>query len=253
MTYPILAIDTTGQFASVSLRIEKGDEIHTESLNEKLNHLKGLLPLMDKLLTGFGLNIKDIKTIAVSQGPGSFTGIRIGISTVRAIAQITGAKVIGVPTLETFVYNDPFYRGIVCPVFDARMKQIYSGAFILNENKINILIKTDSYVPMDYYALLSKLVDDNAQTFENSLDFKFFGDGVDVFKDEIKHWGGKMRKDFFSDFSLSFEKNNKLQLASSVLQWAENFGQEKDYFSLLPIYVRKAEAQRKLDEKNACG
>lgn len=251
MRYPALAIETTGQHASVALKDENG-QIYFEQLEEKLNHLKGLIPLMEKVLDSGNLNIKDVQTIAVSQGPGSFTGIRIGISTVRSIAQITGAKIIGVPTLETFVFNDPAYRGLVCPIFDARMEQMYAGAYILEENKINTVIKTDAYDPADYFALLTELISRNASVFKYGIDLKFFGDGLPVFENQIIHWQGKMMNKFFSDFSMEIATENTTQRATSVMEWAELLGKEEDYNKIMPVYIRKAEAQRRLDEKNAC-
>lgn len=251
MNYPLLAVETTGPFASVALKDAQGN-IHSQMLEEKLNHLKGLLPLTDKVLKSAQLEISQVKTIAVSQGPGSFTGIRIGISSVRSLAQITGAKVIGVPTLETFVYNNPMYRGIVCPMFDARMEQMYAGAFILKDGKVNTLVATNSYPPAEYFNLLSKVIDENSKKFGTPLDFRFFGDGLGIFEQNIIHWSARLKKDYFNGFSLEMEETNKLQNARSALKWAEAYGQEKDFYEIYPIYVRKAEAQRRLDEKNGC-
>lgn len=248
--YPLLAIETTGSFASVALKDAEG-KVHNMTMTEKLNHLKGLLPLIDYACGAAKIDIKEVKNIAVSQGPGSFTGIRIGISTVRSIAQITGAKVIGVPTQEAFVYNNPAYGGIVCPIFDARMEQMYAGAFVLNDNKIQNLVKTDAYAPQEYFARLEDLLKSRNQ-FDPPLDFKFFGDGLPVFKEDIIHWSGRMAKNYFAGFSYTTEEENPTQLATSVLKWADNFGTPIDYTDLYPVYIRKAEAQRRLDEKNAC-
>lgn len=252
MTYPILAVETTGPLASVALKTKKDGRVFTEGLTEKLNHLKGLIPLMDELLKGANIEIGDVKTIAVSEGPGSFTGIRIGISTVRAIAQITGAKVISVPTLETFVYNDPLYGGIVCPIFDARMEQMYSGAFALEGRKIETLIPTGAYSSADYFSKMTKLLDSGSNLQSRPLDFKFFGDGLEVFDSDIVHWGGRIAKEHFTGFSYEYAGVDRLQVATSVLKWAETFGTEINYDQLLPVYLRQAEAQRRLDEKNAC-
>lgn len=251
MNYPLLAIDTTGPFASVALKDSQGN-IHQKILEEKLNHLKGLLPLTDTVLKSAELTLGQVKTMAVSQGPGSFTGIRIGISSVRAIAQVTAAKVIAVPTLETFVYNNPAYRGVVCPIFDARMEQMYAGAFVLKDNKIQTLVKTNSYPPAEYFNLLSKVLDNYFEKSGMPLDFRFFGDGLSVFEQDIIHWEGRMKKDYFNGLSLNFEETHKLQTAESVLKWAEEYGEAKDFYEIYPDYVRKAEAQRKLDEKNDC-
>ena len=251
MNYPLLAIETTGQLASAALKDADGN-VYSDGLTEKLNHLKGLLPLVDSVLEKADLDIDNVKTIAVSQGPGSFTGIRIGISTVRALAQITGAKVIGVPTLEAFVYNDPMYGGIVCPVFDARMNQMYAGAFAIKDGDIQILIKTDAYSSAEYCRLLTRLIKQQKEQHSLPLDFRFYGDGLEVFAQDIKRWGALMLEYHFAGFSFGFAESDQFQVASSVLEWAENFGIEIDYKDLLPVYVRKAEAQRRLDEKNAC-
>lgn len=250
MKYPLLAIETTGLYASVALKDAEG-KIYQMNLTEKLNHLKGLLPLIDCVCESAKIDIKDVKNTAVSQGPGSFTGIRIGISSVRAIAQITGAKVIGVPTQEAFVYNNSNYGGIVCPIFDARMEQMYAGAFSLEDGEIKTYIKTDAYASQEYFAKLEGLLDGRGE-FDPPLDFKFFGDGLPVFENDVAHWAGRMAENHFNGFSYSMEDVNPTQLATSVLNWADNFGSSMEYTDLFPVYIRKAEAQRRLDEKNAC-
>jgi tRNA threonylcarbamoyladenosine biosynthesis protein TsaB len=245
----MLAIETTGAFASVAVRDSHGN-VYADGLNERLNHLKGLLPLLDKLLEKADLSINDIGTIAVSQGPGSFTGIRIGISTVRALAQITGAKVIGVPTLETFVYNLPEYRGVVCPIFDARMEQMYAGAFMLDNNKIQTLIETGAYNSNEFLNRLTELIEGADGRLKHQEEIRFFGDGLKVFHTAIENWAKDMHTKTLGKFNYEIVDANVLQRATSVLLWAENFGRRTDYKELFPTYVRKAEAQRRLDEQS---
>src|SRR5665648_782305 len=121
----ILAIETTGAAASVALINEEG-VVTSEETREKLNNLQNLMLMTEKLLDDSKLSIGDVTCIGVSEGPGSFTGIRIGVSTARALSQALNIQIISVPTLKTFVYNIDHYKGIICPIFDARRNQVYS-------------------------------------------------------------------------------------------------------------------------------
>jgi tRNA threonylcarbamoyladenosine biosynthesis protein TsaB len=106
----ILAIETTGPIASVALADgENGESPLERRSGEEMNHLRNLPGLIDGLLKDSQLSMSDIDRVAASIGPGSFTGIRIGISFARALAQVKSIKTIGVPTLESFVYHTPEY------------------------------------------------------------------------------------------------------------------------------------------------
>ena len=120
----ILAIETTGAEASVAIINEQGQVI-VETSTQKLNHLQHLMPMVEVLLEKSRLVIGDLSYIAVSEGPGSFTGIRIGVSSARALAQVLELQTISVPTLKSLAYNVPEYKGIICPIFDARRSQVY--------------------------------------------------------------------------------------------------------------------------------
>ena len=124
----ILAIETTGPHCSVAIIDELG-RVKEASSKGTMNHLQFLMPLTKQLLTDCQLQLDDINVIAVSAGPGSFTGIRIGVSSARGLAQVLGCKVTPVETLKAFAYHVPDYKGIICPIFDARRNQVYGGAY----------------------------------------------------------------------------------------------------------------------------
>lgn len=237
----ILAIETTGAEASVAVINDKG-EVIMESSDQKLNHLQNLMPMTDILLQKCGMSIDDIDYIAVSEGPGSFTGIRIGVSSARALAQALGRETISVPTLKSFLYNVPEYRGVICPIFDARRSQVYGGAYQWDEGgEYREVVAGDAY---DLHQLLEKL--------EASAkgEIEFFGDGIASYKSQILNWQDSSLN---SNIQVLFAEDDvKLQKASSVARLAlENFkaGKVKSLYDLKPVYMRKAEAERKLEEK----
>ena len=240
----ILAIETTGAAASVALINEEGF-ITSETTGERLNHLQNLMLMTEKLLEDSKLSIGDIACIGVSEGPGSFTGIRIGVSTARALAQALKIQVISVPTLKSFVYNIDDFKGIICPLFDARRNQVYSGAYVWEQQGISITEK----IKGDAYPILELLEELEKSTAGQELEIMFFGDGIPVYQEEIESWAEKVR-----DFGLKVTfapENSRYQKASSTARLAlELFKQSRatSYENIKPVYMRQAEAQRKLDE-----
>jgi tRNA threonylcarbamoyl adenosine modification protein YeaZ/ribosomal-protein-alanine acetyltransferase len=249
----LLAIETTGPVCSAVLRLEDG-RLFRRKGTEGLRHLTSLIPMVEGVLAEAGLPARDLECIAVSAGPGSFTGIRIGVATARALAQTLGIPVIKVPTLEAFVYLREREEGqppdIVCPVFDARRGQMYAGAYALEENgRIMTLVPGAAWDPVDFLASLEASMAAYARYRRHRARGEdappapgicFMGDGVPVFKDALGIPGAQ----FFPE---------AVQDAEAVLSWALDFGRPERYDALLPIYMRKAEAQRKLDEKSSQG
>ncbi|MDD4565636.1 MAG: tRNA (adenosine(37)-N6)-threonylcarbamoyltransferase complex dimerization subunit type 1 TsaB [Eubacteriales bacterium] len=263
----ILAIETTGAAASVALINEKG-EVSVEISDQKMNHLQNLMPMIDILLKKRELSIDDIGCVAVSEGPGSFTGIRIGVASARAIAQALEIKTIGAPTLKSFLYHANDYKGIICPIFDARRNQVYSGAYqwIRDEHpgksknespcrkevqaSYRELVIGDAY---DLPQLLEKLKtillkESNVST---ALEITFFGDGIISYKEQIIDWQNASLND---NIRVLFANDKiRLQNASSVARLALEYyrqGRMKSLYDLKPVYMRKAEAERKLEEKS---
>ena len=181
--------------------------------------------------------------IAASEGPGSFTGIRIGVSSARALAQALGRKTISVPTLQSFAYHVPEYRGVICPIFDARRSQVYGGAYQWQEDgSCREVISGGAYDLGELLQLLEQL---------NPAELTFFGDGISPYEARIREWEGSSSND---NIRLRFaEADKRLQKASSVAKLAYQLylrGEIKAFNDLKPNYMRKAEAERKLEEKS---
>lgn len=224
----ILALETTGAHASAAIIDEKGTVFEKRS-EEVLNHLQSLLPMVKELLEENKLQLDDMTAIAASKGPGSFTGIRIGVSSARALAQALGKKTIGVPTLKAFAYNMPDYDGLICPVFDARRSQVYAGAYRWNEGKIEEAVKGAPYAIEDFLKEVERAGEKRM----------FFGDGIRAYE-------GFFEREIIAPEAARF------QSAASVARLAKDMleaGLETDYEELMPDYMRKAEAERRLEEK----
>lgn len=207
----ILAIETTGPKASVALINERG-AVSDETSEKMLSHLQNLIPMIDDLLEKCGLTIDDVTHIAVSEGPGSFTGIRIGMATGKALAQALGIPGICVPTLRSFVRNDPEFKGLVCPLFDARRDQVYAGAYYWEEGCCCQAVKDDAYDPKEFLAAVESFDSDH------KMDVRFFGDGITVSLDSIKEWAISTKRLTLNDDvnGILAEPDNRLQNASSV-------------------------------------
>ena len=203
----ILAIETTGHFASVALG---SFQIKNDT---DYSHLQEIAPMCMEVLNKAGLKGEDLDAIAVSRGPGSFTGIRIGIATAKGLAQIWNKPIVCVPTLDSFAYREDA-KGIVIPVFDARRDQVYAGIF---EGEKTIL-PAGAY---DINEFKEKVEDLNAT---------YFGDGT----------------------SLIGKDSAGVQEAWQVLALGEKMfaeGKLDTCYSASPEYLRMAEAERNLKEK----
>ncbi|MGN0661063.1 MAG: tRNA (adenosine(37)-N6)-threonylcarbamoyltransferase complex dimerization subunit type 1 TsaB, partial [Oscillospiraceae bacterium] len=124
----ILGIDTSAQTASAAVCSEDRI-IACGSVNAKLTHSQTIMPLVTSLLEAAHISLDGIDAFAVSKGPGSFTGIRIGVSAVKGLAFAKSKPCIGVSTLSALAYNMLGFDGIICPVMDARCSQVYNAVF----------------------------------------------------------------------------------------------------------------------------
>ncbi|HMK61655.1 MAG TPA: tRNA (adenosine(37)-N6)-threonylcarbamoyltransferase complex dimerization subunit type 1 TsaB [Dissulfurispiraceae bacterium] len=124
----ILAIETATMLGG--LAIMDGDTLLAESrINVRATHSERLMKELDHMLSVTGLDLREIDVFGVSAGPGSFTGLRVGFSTIKGLVYSTGKKLVTVPTLEALAWNVPFAKYSVCPLLDARRKEVYGALF----------------------------------------------------------------------------------------------------------------------------
>lgn len=130
----ILAIDTSTDYLSLAV-LKEGRIIGRFHKKSSMRHSSLLMPMIDRLLKRARLKIKAIDCFAISIGPGSFTGLRIGVATVKGLAYALKKKIVAVPTLDVIAANAKNFRGIICPVLDARKNKVYSSIY-KSENKV---------------------------------------------------------------------------------------------------------------------
>jgi tRNA threonylcarbamoyladenosine biosynthesis protein TsaB len=169
----ILSIETSTRVGSVAI-MEDEHLIAEYILNVVSTHSERLLPSIDQILKDSQLTVRDIEGFAVSLGPGSFTGLRIGISTVKGLALAAEKGVVGVPTLDVLAHNLMFTRLLVCPLLDARKGEVYTALY-----------------QGDGSGRLEKLTPDLAIKPEELLTrikepVIFLGDGVEAYRDKLR-------------------------------------------------------------------
>ena len=158
----ILGISTSSNIASVAINSDT-ECIKELNINNNKTHSETLVPLIDELLKETNIKLQDINLIACDNGPGSFTGIRIGVATVKALAEVKKIPVVGVSSLEGLAYNVEGFD-YICSILDARNNQVYSAIFDKNHNLVSEYFADD----------INNLV----EVFKNYPNITYVGDGA---------------------------------------------------------------------------
>lgn len=162
-----LGIETATSIASVGIVVE--DQVAAERhLPMRGSHARTLLPLIDETLRDAALALSDLELLAVSIGPGSFTGLRIGLSVAKGLALATGLPVVGVPTLEAYARAAGARAGLVCPVLDARKGEVYGAAFRWQDGEPRCIAAPVAVAPAQFAIRLD-------------MPCTLIGDGVDAY------------------------------------------------------------------------
>ncbi len=228
----ILALDTSGPVAGVA--ILKGGEAAYEAIAvNRFTHSVSLMPMVEEAFLHAGLTVSDIDLFAVTAGPGSFTGVRIGVSTVKGLAHGANKPCVAVNALKALAAGIPYFEGTICPIQDARAGQVYGAAFAagLPPNRL----MEDAALKLNEY--LQRLN-------EFPGPYLFVGDGVNVHQAIIE--------DCLKDQARFAPAHCRFLRPLSVAVLAERYqDQAVDYLSLMPYYLRapQAERQRKMREE----
>ena len=221
----ILALDSTAKTSSVAV-LENDTLLGLFSVNIQNTHSETLLPMVKSILESLKLTNEDIDAYAVSEGPGSFTGVRIGVATIKGLAFGREKPCVGVSTIEALYENLADYEGIVCPIMNARRGQVYTGAFLDGERIIDdTCMLLDDLIPM---------------LEEKGQPIRFNGDGYDLVLDKnianFRHTPELLRyQNAFSVGKVAYKKLINSEFTSDEALRVE--------------YLRKAQAEREREER----
>ena len=221
----ILALDSTAKTSSVAV-LENDELLGLFSANIKNNHSETLLPMVKSLLDSLKLTNEDIDAYAVSEGPGSFTGVRIGVATIKGLAFGRQKPCVGVSTIEALYENLSDYDGVVCPIMNARRGQVYTGAFLNGERFLDdCCMMLDDLIPM---------------LLEKGQAIRFNGDGYDLVLDKnianFRHTPELLRyQNAFSVGKVAYKRIINSEFTSDEALRVE--------------YLRKAQAEREREER----
>ena len=167
----ILALDSSGLVASVA--VMQDDTLQAEyTVNYKKTHSQTLLPMLDEVVKMTELDLNTIDAIAVSGGPGSFTGLRIGSATAKGLGLALNKPLIHIPTVDALAFNLYGTEKLICPIMDARRNQVYTGLYRFEEDRFCVVMEQ---TPMAVEKLAEKLNDETKPVI-------FLGDGVPVYQ-----------------------------------------------------------------------
>ena len=228
----LFCMDTSGPVAGVALMQDGAVRYEGIAVNA-FTHSQSILPMAEEAYRRVGLEIGNTDYFAVTVGPGSFTGVRIGVSTVKALAHATGKPCIAVDALEAMAAGVQQFDGVICPIQDARAGQVYGAAF---RGGTGERLLTDAPVKLeDYISQVSALGDR----------FLFLGDGMPVHRERIAALIGEQAQ--FAPPHLAFLR----PASAAALAW-ERRDHAVDYHEISPLYLRppQAEQQKNLKERN---
>ncbi len=221
----VLAIETATIAGSVAIVDSSKGLVAEIKVDVKIAHSERLMLSVEWLLRSSRVLIEDIDAIAVSIGPGSFTGLRIGLSTAKGLAYSTGKPVITVPTLDAFARTLPFCAPYICPMLNAGKNEIYTGLYKWDGSVCGKLLPETAISPVD---LLKEVKEPTV----------FIGEGAVIYK--------KLIQDTLQDNAVFAPAARMSPSASSVAEIAierSNEGAFPDPVGLAPFYIRKSEAE----------
>lgn len=225
----ILAVDTSSKVCSVAI-LENRSVLDEINLNDGRTHSENLMPTIEKILDRNGMTLDDIDLIGVTVGPGSFTGIRIGIASVKAIAEVKNIPVASISSLQSLAKNISKEKGTIVSMIDARNNNVYGGIY-----------DTDGKSIVEECADNIDTLVDKIKPFQN---ITFVGDGAVINK-------GKIQRAFYGQ-KVEFADNNEQSAANTGILAYEKYLSDslESADTVIPLYLRKSQAERLNDENS---
>ncbi|MFC4409665.1 tRNA (adenosine(37)-N6)-threonylcarbamoyltransferase complex dimerization subunit type 1 TsaB [Chungangia koreensis] len=221
-----LGIDTSNYPLSVAI-VQDNRILVEETTNLKLNHSIATMPTVEEVFRKAGLKPKEIDAIAVAEGPGSYTGIRIGVTIAKTLAWTLQKPLVGVSSIQSIAANALRFNGVICPIMDARRGNVYSGAYRAVEGSLQEEVKDGHYALDD---LLTRLLEANDPVL-------FLGTDVAIHWEKIEQRLGTL--------AVRGTLTEDLPRATSLIYLAaqEYNGEGENIHHFVPQYRRIAEAE----------
>ena len=229
----LLALDSAGLVASVAL-VEEENLLAEYTMNFKKTHSETLLPMIDAMVQLTGVKLSEIDAIAVSAGPGSFTGLRIGSATAKGLGYALHKPLISVPTLEGMAYHFVESQKLICPMMDARRKQVYTGIYRFIDGEFVI-------VEDGLACAVTELADMVNELGEEII---FLGDGVPVYQDLLEELIQVPHS--YAPLHLNRQRAAAVGARAFDLYRAGKLETAAEH---APVYFRKSQAERELEAK----
>lgn len=227
----VLCIDTATESASCAV-IEDNKLLGEITFNFAKQHSVILMSIIDNLLSSLHMDISSIDGFVSSKGPGSFTGLRIGMSTIKGLSFGAQKPFISVSTLDALAYNLAYSEGIICPILDALRNNVYTALFKFEGEELK---RVSDYMAVSIDELINILKQEEA--------VYFIGDGTAKFKQVLKE---NIAGSYFAPAHLNLARASSLgELGLKLLKQ----GASEDLNTSAPIYLRKSQAEREYDKK----
>ena len=223
-----LAVDTSGLTASCAV-VEDGKVIAEVSTKHGKTHSQKILPMIKTTLSMLDREMKDVDLFASSIGPGSFTGLRIGVVTIKGLAYSLKKPAYGVPTLDALAYSMPDFNGIISPMLDARNNQVFTAFYRKLDGKLEKL-SPDSGITIKEWI-------DKAREFNE--DIMVLGDAADLHLPKLKEIFAN--KIFCPQLAMTYPRASAAALLAEEAYHNNNV---KTAYELEPFYLRKSQAER---------
>ncbi len=234
----ILGFDSSGMAGSVAV-VEDGITKAEYIINNKKTHSQTLLPMLDDISKMLGEDLSDVDAVAISAGPGSFTGLRIGSAAVKGLAMAWNKPVVSIPTVDGLAYGMWGHDRVICPLMDARRNQTYTGLYEF--------VYEDEYVMKTILAQCAVALDEIIDKInEIGKAVTFLGDGVPVFEEQIKE---KCKVDY--SFAPAFANRQRASVIATLAEQYYKEGRIETATEHAPDYLRLSQAERERMEQNS--
>jgi tRNA threonylcarbamoyladenosine biosynthesis protein TsaB len=222
----VLAIDTSNNVLGISL-IDEEKVLGEHITNVKINHSVRVMPAIDNLMKECEIKPGDLTKIVVAKGPGSYTGVRIGVTIAKTMAWSLNIPLVGISSLEVLAASvGRYFHGCVSPLFDARRGQVYTGLFQYKDENLSVIVKDQLLLSKDWAEELQRTADD----------ILFIGNDLHLHQSIFEEALGNKAK-----FAAITEHNPR----PSELAFLGRHLPGEDVHSFVPNYIRLAEAEAK--------